>query len=73
MTFAVVCKPNPLRLPVGAWLERDDDGYQKVEVESRENRMQVKRSVGVIIPHRELDAFVTRPTKWGFKRWQREF
>ena len=73
MTFAVVCKHNPLRLPIGQWLERDDDGYQKVEVESHNNRMYVKRSIGLVIPHRELDDFVARPTKWGFKRWHRDF
>lgn len=53
----------------GTWFECDDGGCQEVEVETVDNRMRVKKSVGLLYPHDQVMPYVTSVGKRGVRRY----
>ena len=65
--LAVVRKQNPY-FPPGTWIECHDDGCRKVEVETKDNRLRVVKEVGLIIPQKELQPFMSKALSRGFDK-----
>lgn len=52
-----VYKPNPI-VRKGIWMERFDDGFQEVVVESPEGRLEVMRTKGLVYPAEIVEEFL---------------
>ena len=67
MSFHIISKQNN-RFRVGTWFECLDHGCQEVLVETVNNRMQVVKEVGFVLPHTEIGPYVTSVMKQGVLR-----
>ncbi len=67
MSFHIVSKQSN-RFRPGTWFECMDDGCREVTVETVDNRMQVVKEVGFILPHDEVMPYVTSVMKRGVMR-----
>ena len=65
--LAVIRKRNPYFRP-GTWVECYDDGCRAVDVEQVDNRLQVIREKGIIIPQKDLAPFMSRVQKRGLDK-----
>lgn len=65
--LAVVVKKNPF-FKLGTWLQGDDDGWQRAEIETVGGRLQVLRTVGFIFPKKDIAPFIMRPKKKGLDK-----
>ena len=52
-----VFKPNSV-VPKGIWMEKFDDGFQQVIVESPKGRLEVVRNTGLVYPAEAVEAFL---------------
>lgn len=67
MSFHIISKVNG-PYPPGTWFECMDDGCRQVEIETVNNRMKVKKEIGLVIPHDMVMPHVTSVMKRGVKR-----
>jgi hypothetical protein len=65
--LAVIRKRNPYFRP-GTWVECFDDGCRAVDVETIDNRLQVVREKGIVIPQKQLEPFMSKALKAGFDK-----
>ena len=67
MSLHIVSVANGPYKP-GTWFECMDDGCRKVEVETVDNRVKVKKEIGLVLPHKEVLPYVTSIMKRGIRR-----
>lgn len=67
MSLHIVSKANGPWRP-GTWFECFDDGCRQVTVETVNNRVQVVKELGLILPHEEVFPHVTCVMKRGVIR-----
>ena len=67
MSFHIVSKASGPYRP-GTWFECMDDGCRQVEVVTVDNRVQVVKEIGLIVPHEEVFPYVTSVMKRGIRR-----
>ena len=67
MALYVVTRRNPY-WPTGTWVERHDQGVQKVRTRTKDGRLEVVGHVGILIPFSEIASFVFRVQKFGLDK-----
>jgi len=66
MSLYVVREPNPY-FPLGTYVKRYEDGYEKVELEGT-GRATFWHTDSILLPHATLDPFLTKVQKTGLDK-----
>lgn len=64
MSLYRVVKPNDY-IPQGCWIECFDQGCQRVMVTSKDNRMVVSKTLGILVPKETMRPFMLSMRKNG--------
>ncbi len=67
MALYAVVRRNPY-WRTGTWVERHDQGVQKVRTKTENNRLRIIGHEGIIIPFSEIESFVFRVQKFGLDK-----